>query len=309
MRYLVALLMIVSLGCAHEVAREKSEKPAKVDLQKGREFTAVTIPITVDRLSGFTTCPRQIPKADGMDWKAKLAAAGACVRAGQWTMVESFGIQMAEKDHLAPWGAYLLSLSAENRKDYARAFWMVDLALKKAPGSGLLLYQQARLKWLTKDVTAATAGFKKALELDPRLTEAQALLGELAFQANQLGEAANRFQAALGVDPDHLASLLGQAEVQVRQKDFKAAGSYLERAINAYPRSTRARLRLAQIKETFERNFPEALNAYRTLRTLERERKLDAAVGINLERKIQELKGTINGATQKISKSEEGARG
>ncbi|MGE0764273.1 MAG: tetratricopeptide repeat protein [Bdellovibrionales bacterium] len=289
---LLAFLFLV--GCAHQSQTNDQKGPTA---SLGLEYTKAVNPQSLRVADSRGSCPRQTVALKGIAWREVLNAANACVQSGQWAMVEQVGNHLAQSEHLAPWGAYYMSLAAENRKELPRAMWMIELALKKTPQNGLLVYQQGRLQWLNGEQSTAQKTLKRAIEIDKRLVDAQLLLGQLALISSDNSEAGKRFQAALQVEPRHLPSLLGWAEVRIRAKDAKGANEALAQAIFNHPSSYRARLRQAQVLETLDKNFPEALAAYRRLKTLERERKLDLANEQDLDSKIRELENTVKQAT------------
>ncbi len=277
------------IGCAHQPTTKTT---AGDDL--GKEFVSPVVPQSLRMVETRRgDCPRSINAVKASGWKVQVQAANACVRSGQWSMVEDLGNQLAQAHHLGPWGAYYLSLAAEHRNDLGRAAWMNELALKKAPKNGLLLFQQGRLQWLARDQVAALKSFQAAIDADARLTEAHMILGQQAFLNNDLKTAAIRFQSAVSNEPRHLPALLGVAEVAMKGKDSKVAGEALAQAIFHHPGSFRARLKQAQVFEILEKNFPMALEAYKRMRGLEKERKLDARVDFDLDGKIRQLEGAV----------------
>lgn len=290
MRYLAILFAgIGMLGCAHQTTTTSG---ARDDL--GKEFVNAVAPQSLRVVeSSRSDCPRSANAVKAATWKVQVKAANACVLSGQWNMVESLGNQLAQTHHLGPWGAYYLGLAAEHRNDLGRAAWMNELALKKAPKNGLLIFQQGRLQWLSRDQAAALKSFQAAIEADPRLTDAHMILGQQALLNNDLKTAATRFQSAVSIEPRHLPALLGVAEVAMKGKDSKVAGEALAQAIFHHPGSFRARLKQAQVFEILEKNFPQALEAYKRMRGMEKEKKLDAQVDFDLEGKIRQLEGAV----------------
>jgi tetratricopeptide (TPR) repeat protein len=296
MKHLILLTWLLGLvvGCASKTTT--SPKSAPVNPKVGLEFTTPIAPQTLKVMERRGTCPSQAPATTGQSWKPLVMAANACVQSKQWKMVEAIGAHLAQHHHLSPWGPYFLSLAAENRKEYPRALWMIELAIKKAPASGLLTYQQGRLYWISRDQTTAVQSFKKAIELDNRLADAHLVLGQLALIAGQTDEAGKRFQSALDSESRNIAALVGLAEVRLKKNDPKGATAALSQVLLTQPSHYRARLRQAQVLETFEKNFPDALSAYKRLRQLSRDRRLDAAMDIDIEGKIRELEGAVKQA-------------
>src|SRR5690606_12764514 len=98
------------------------------------------------------------------------------------SQLEEVANHLSRKDHMAPWGPYYLSLAAEARKDYDRALWMVELALKKSPEQGILSYQKGRIIWALEDYTQALELFETALDHDPKILDAHMMLGQIFYR-------------------------------------------------------------------------------------------------------------------------------
>jgi tetratricopeptide (TPR) repeat protein len=271
--------------------------PAQIDTKIATEYlepaTALAVRGTERRGSG---CPRN-PPAKTTAWKTLVAQAGTCVQAGNWKTVETLGAHLSQYHQISPWGPYFLSLAAESRKEFPRALWMIELALKKAPNSGLLTYQQGRIHWLTLDQGAALKSFTRAAELDKKLAEAHLILGQQALVAGNTDEAGKRFQLALAADSRLAAAHWGWAEVCLKKKDLRGAQEALAQAVLHQPSSLSARLRQARVFETLEKNYPEALGAYRQIRHMSRDRRLDAAVDFDIDAKIKEIEGLAKAAS------------
>lgn len=187
-----------------------------------------------------------------LDWKKVVPIANACVKAMSWFQVEKMGNYMATKGYLAPWGPYYLAVSAEARKDYPRAIWMLELALKKDPKEGLFHYELGRIHWDLKEDADALKEFKQASDLSPGLTAAHAIMGQVALGRQDNSAAETYFQKALAVDSKNLPSLLGMATLKIGAKDYVKAADYLNRVIAVSPQNSKARLALEQIKPLYQ---------------------------------------------------------
>ena len=253
-------------------------------------------------VSDFTagTCPAD-GKWEGPDWRKAVASANACVKAKDWRKVELIGNYLAVSAHLTPWGAYYMSLSAQNRKDYPRAAWMMELALKKAPNEGLFHYQMGRLHWEQGEEQLAMKSLKQASQLNAGLTEAHYVMGQMALQKENYTEAEKLFRKALAADSKHWPSLMGMATVKMKSNDWTDAVAYLEDGVRQNPRSAKARLALAQIHEIQTKNLQEALSIYKELRSQAMAKKLDEPVLFNLDEKISILEKSVS----QVSKGKE----
>jgi tetratricopeptide (TPR) repeat protein len=222
------------------------------------------------------------------------------VKAKDWMKVEKLGNHLAIRHHLIPWGPYFMSLSASSRKDYPRATWMLELALKKAPQEGLFHYQLGRIAWETGDTSSAVKELKMASDLNPSLVEAHTLMGTLALQKQDFSNAGALFEKALKVDAGHWPAMMGLASVKMKSGDFKEAEALLEKSVRSNPRSSRARLALAQVQEQHLKKLTEALQSYKDLKSLSTEQKLDEGLKFNLDEKIQSLEKSLSQA-QKVN--------
>ncbi len=248
-------------------------------------------------------CPAD-SKWEGPDWRKVVGAANACVKTKDWRKVEMIGNYLAISAHLTPWGPYFMSLAAQNRKNYPRAQWMIELALKKAPNEGLFHYQLGRLHWEQGQDQAALKELKAASDLNGALTEAHYIMGTMALQKESYSEADKYFRKALAADGKHWPSMMGMATVKMKSSDWTEAVAFLEDGIRQNPRSAKTRLALAQLQETQLKNLPEALSAYKELRSQSMAKKLDEPVSLNLDEKIVNIEKNL----AQVSKGKEVVR-
>lgn len=278
-------IMLFAAGCASSGVREAS--------QDSRPFTESMRGYTFDQLRTSASCPKHSAQWKDAEWKELMDAAAACAKDGHWVQVERLGNALAIKEPVAPWGAYFLSLSAESRKDMNRANWMIDLAIKKAPQEGILLYQKGRLQWESGDVKTAQDLIAKAVAANPSLTEAYVLLGKMDLLSDHLSRAKDAFESAYHLNPHSFDALLGLADVQLKKQNWAAAESYLHRAISNNPRSMQAHLQLAQGIETLAKDQKAALTSYKKLKRLAERNELDERPPIDIDQKIKTLESWI----------------
>lgn len=239
------------------------------------------------------------------DWRRVVAYANACVKSANWKQVEEIGNHLAKNAPLTPWGPYYMALAAGTRKDYPRARWMLELALKKAPGEGLFHYEMGRLAWETGDDALAIKEMKTASDMNAALTDAHFVCGQIALRRDDFSEARKMFGKALTNDSRHVAALMGAAQVEIKAKDFGKAEDFLGQVIRQNPRSSKARLALAEVQEMHLKKAADALVTYREIKQLAGQRKLDENVRMNLDEKIQALEKSLSQANQP---SQEAAR-
>jgi tetratricopeptide (TPR) repeat protein len=293
MKNFILITLVLGLAaCASKPAQnDRSASLQKEDAKP--TFTEKLSAIEATRVDSKVPCPRE-GAWNGMDWRRIMPMANACVRTGDWRKVETIGAYLGLHSHLTPWGPYYMSLAAGARKDYPRAIWMLELALKKAPQEGLFHYQLGRIYWEMEDEVSALKSLKTASDMNPSLTDAHWIMGQVALQRGELGEAERQLARALDKNFRHWPALMAMASVKSKAKDWNGAESYLVKAIHANPRSTKARLALAQIQELQLKNLSSALTTYREVRQMVVNKRLDEKPEVNVEEKIKSLEQALS---------------
>lgn len=99
----------------------------------------------------------------------------------------------------------------------------------------------------------AAALFTQALRLSPgdevvqrNLARLRTVMGHRFLQAGSFQQAREQYQAALELDPNETAALLGLGDVLLRQRDPRAAAERFRRAIGLEPRNPDAYARLGE---------------------------------------------------------------
>ena len=148
-------------------------------------------------------------------WKTKLSRAGACVSQKNWKFLREVAESLANSDMDSPWGAYFLSVAADETGDSGRAMWMIELAQKKVGGkSGLFSYQKARVLLKMKEVNESIAEMQRALVLEPRLVDGHLFLADIYSRDLDMEHAQKYYQSALAIDPKNTRALNGLAWVR-----------------------------------------------------------------------------------------------
>ena len=249
-------------------------------------------------VAGFTlseyssrSCPTKM--SEDASVSDEIKAASACMSHGQWNQVTEFGNRMAVHYSSDPWGAYFLSLAAEHSKDWPRARWMAELAVKKSPNEGIVLYQLGRVEWAMGEMHIAYETLKKAADENPTLVEANVLAGQLALKTDSNSDALKYFHHALEHDSKHFEALMGMAEAEMRKSNWTSAEEHLRTAIQLHPRDTHARITWAEGFEFVAKDNAAALEIYRTIQKLDREHKLDSPLTIDVAAKVQILQASV----------------
>ncbi|MEQ1879109.1 MAG: tetratricopeptide repeat protein [Bdellovibrionia bacterium] len=288
MKLLLALSIISGLaacGTTQTVAKKEIlEVPVKAYAQ-----SVTSVGLSYIQAS---QCPKALKTAEGYaktDWKELVAIANGCVKAERWGHVDDLAELLSTREPRAPWGAYYWALVAEARHDTARAIWMIDLALKKAPEAGVLHFEKGRLLWKDESFTSAMESLLKAVQLDGSLSEAHVFLGQIYFRDQDYGKATQHFYAVLKARPTDPIALSGLAESRLQAGDTNGALEAIKRAVSAYPDKIEFALREAYIFETIVGDKVQALEAYRSAMNVISSKRIKGAVASNVEKKISEL--------------------
>jgi len=253
MKYLMIVLLLA--GCASKPSKTAKAAPEQAKEEVKATYTEKVKAASLDNL-GRMPCPRD-GAWNGQDWRKIIPMANGCVKAKDWRKVENIGAYLGVHAHLTPWGAYYMSVAAGARKDYPRAVWMMELALKKAPGEGLFHYQLGRMHWEMEDDTSALKHLKMASEMNPTLTDAHWVMGQIALQRGEMNQAQELLEKALNNEPTHFGALMAMASLKSKGKDLEGAEGYLARAVRSNPRHAPARKALSDIQMKMKAEQPQ----------------------------------------------------
>lgn len=278
-------------GCASAPSKTEKAASPKAAVPAPTYDEKVKI-VSLNDFNKKVSCPKD-NAFKKESWKDIAMMAGACAKAKDWRRVEALGEHLSVNSHLTPWGPYYLSLSATARKDYPRAIWMLELALKKAPTEGLFHYQLGRVHWEMDNTVDALKSLKTAAQMNESLTDAHWIMGQMALQRGDYSEAEKELKTALAQKADHFPALLAMASVKAKSGRWDEAETTLGRAIRANPRAVKPRLALAQLQETELKRISSALETYKEIRRLSATHRLDERPGLNLEDKIKALEQSL----------------
>lgn len=279
MKLLVASLALIFLaGCASGPARKKGPSP----------YSNALTGQGVDSASTKKDCPTN-SEFMKLQWKSLVTLAGQCVRANNFVQVDRIANQLAKVEPESPWGAYFLSVAAEANKDMPRAYWMIELALKKAPEDGILLFQRSRLNWSEKNYPLALKDLELAVKYNPSIPDAHVQMGQIQFTLGEMSSAIASFQKALSLDSSKEQAWYGLAEAKFNKKDYDGAYSDFQRSTRLNPKNGMAHFRMAQIQEIYFKNVPRSLEMYKTLNRDLALNRMDTKLPIDLSEKIKTL--------------------
>ena len=143
-----------------------------------------------------------------------------------------------------------------------KAYWMLELALKKAPQVGILYYQKGRLLWAKNKYQEAIEAFSRAIQLKANTYESHIFLGQVYLRDQDLSLAAKHFRVVLEANPGNRVALMAMAEISIQLRDTSAAIRYLEKMLQSDAKNGLVHFRLAKILEG-DSEYLKALDHYR----------------------------------------------
>lgn len=246
MKQIILFASVIFLfGCAttqnNEIKKNKNAKKEKksseiqdvksVDATYSENIQTVS---NLRKVKSKVLCVDHV-KVDKKNWRNLLEAGFSCIQDKKWTALSSIASKLSHNHLKAPWGPYYRSIVSEHRGDLARALWMIDLALKKSPENALILYQKARILWLTKKESQSYSLMKKVVEKDPKNFDALLFLGNIHYRDRDFAEALKYYNKVLAYnsgDAEYRAALGESLYFIDKHKDsikhYKAAASKIK---------------------------------------------------------------------------------
>lgn len=280
---LVALIILS--GCATVGSKPKVDVSKYTKSVKGQSVLAT---------NNYMTCPKAVDLEKQTTWIEWVKVANGCLRENRWKEVEVIGNRLAQTEPQSPWGVYYLSLGALERQDYRRALWMIDVALTKAPATGIFYYQKGRVLWFMKENMAALASVEESLRFDSGNIAAHYLLGQIHLRDLDFSKAADHLSLVIkekSRDPIVVDQL---AYCYFKLKKSKESLELLDLAIGDSPDRVDLRLRQAQIFEEQMKDEEGALELYRKLKSLILKGKLAGTPSFNIDSKIKTLENLLS---------------
>ncbi|MCB9025109.1 MAG: hypothetical protein H6625_02220 [Bdellovibrionaceae bacterium] len=226
---ILTFLITIIAACSTSVKKSDENKEA-VELSKKYVEQIELVESQNKKGLNQLLCPTDKQTLKNKDWKQLIDFANACVNKKSWKTLEVISYLLTEESSFSPWGSYYLSLIAEHENHLDRAFWFVDLALKKAPGQAILYYQKARLQWKSHEYELSAENFEKAIELNSNLSGAHLFLAKINYRDQDLKIAEKHFDKVLQKDQRNFEALLGIIKVYQAKGDTNKEMFYLEKA-------------------------------------------------------------------------------
>ncbi len=239
MKYgLVVLGFIFILGCATSPSSKMSYvqglKGLKQDFQDVKKIevlysSGIKASSNLKVLRAQVSC-EEYENIDKKKWRRMLEIGYSCIKKKNWGALSVIAKSLSHNHLKAPWGPYYRSIIAEQEGDFARAIWMVDLALKKAPDNPIIIFQKARILWLIKNESAAYKMMKKVVKLNPKNYDALLFLGNIYYRDQDFKEALGFYKKVLKYNYKDAAyrAAMGESNFYLRNyqesiKHYKAA--------------------------------------------------------------------------------------
>lgn len=201
-------------------------------------------------------------KNDWQDWGKMLRTGFACAAKNDWKKVYEIGQAFSVRHIDAPWGAYFMSLVSEKAGDMPRAVWMIGLADRKAPENAVIEFQKARLLYLQDQKDAAFQSAKKALEIEPKLSEAALLMAQMYFADYEFENAQTYYRKVIDQNQNVFTAVLGMAESFAQLEKYRESIPFYIRAIKLKKNRIDLAYALADIFETKVKDYKRALTWY-----------------------------------------------
>lgn len=139
----------------------------------------------------------------------------------------------------------LINLQIKHRQ-FDDALISIARLERKQPNNPTTHYLRGLTQLGKNDIMGARASLQQALNLDPTLFHAVAMLARLDLMDNKPADARKRYEAVLARDPKHLQAMLAIAELAAYQRQEQEYRQWLERAAQAHPKAIEPRALLAR---------------------------------------------------------------
>jgi len=125
--------------------------------------------------------------------------------------------------------------------DFVKAAALYRAALVTNPDEALIYYKLARALDKTNDLVNEKAALLRAIELDPKLAEAQSQLGYLAARSGDTAAAEAYFHAAIQASPSYVAAWINLAATLASEANWHDATEAVDHALAIDPSNAEAR--------------------------------------------------------------------
>ena len=274
--YLLLLLLVLSACATAEKANDDTDAASKSGIEKSIEDTTAqqdvkeidlnySKDLELSQKNGRLECKKHV-EVEKTEWRKLVESALTCINEKDWTELSKIADKLSHNHLKAPWGPYYKSIVASERfRDFKRAEWMCNLALKKSPNNLIINYQLARIYWNTDrkpeaydlmesirkkdpknmnvirflgDIEYKDRNFKKALKHYDKISsefsrdlDYRAALATSLFYTNQKEKSLSHYKYAVRNSKDKAPYLFQIGEVYKEMKNWTLAKAYYLKAI------------------------------------------------------------------------------
>lgn len=188
-----------------------------------------------------------LPKLSPPDRQISFLLADCEIRLGNYAAAVALLDPWDKQTPDDPALAYLLGTALIRGKETERGEVVIDRILRKGESAEAhLLLGTARMNSL--DFTAARDEFEKAVQLNPKLQEANASLGLALLGLSQADAAAEAFRKEIAVDPNNFTAVLQSGILAKQNQKYPESRQFLKRALALRPGDAGVRYQLATVE-------------------------------------------------------------
>jgi arylsulfatase A-like enzyme/Tfp pilus assembly protein PilF len=169
--------------------------------------------------------------------------------------------KVVEEDSKNPQVRLLLASSYLKEKKYDKAKNQLDIILKTDPENLKALITLANLFYSKNNYENTKTICKKILSIDKNYTQALGLMGRALMEQRRLSEALKYFKRAVEVQPKLTINRLELAKCYIKGNQYDNAKNELEYIINHHPDYLEVHYHLALVFEA-ERDYESAIKEY-----------------------------------------------
>ncbi len=177
---------------------------------------------------------------------APLLLADCRLQLGEWQQVIAILDPLLEKDPENQATLYMIGTALMRDKQYQRGQRVLDRILRRGDSAEAHLVLAIASREATDDI-GAEKELRKALELNPSLPTANAILGEVLVKMGDAPGAAEALRREIAINPNHFDAHLLLALLLRQESKNDEALAHLKKALALRPGDPGARLQLALV--------------------------------------------------------------
>lgn len=177
-------------GEAEKITSKQDVKELDLNYSKG---------LGLSNKKGKYSCVKHL-ETEKENWQALVESALTCIYDKNWVELSKIADKLSHNHIKAPWGPYYKSIVAYERfRDYQRAEWMCNLALKKSPENNVVKYQLARIYWNTDRKPQSFDLMEQIKKKNPKNPNIQRFLGDVQYSDRNFKDALSHYEKVQSV--------------------------------------------------------------------------------------------------------------